>query len=131
MRALSAAALLGIAGLTAGFHGNADDQEAPDAVSADPTHYSVEFENDVVRLLRIRYGPGESSVMHHHPANCAVFLTPLSARMELPGGETVDAPGEAGQVQCFDAETHKPTNVGDEPIELILIELKGRAEAGS
>jgi hypothetical protein len=31
----------------------------PDAVTADPKHYSVSFENDVVRFLRVKYGPGE------------------------------------------------------------------------
>ena len=30
----------------------------PDAVTADPKHYSVSFENDVVRFLRVKYGPG-------------------------------------------------------------------------
>jgi len=30
---------------------------AQDAVVADPKHYSVEFENDEVRVVRINYGP--------------------------------------------------------------------------
>jgi hypothetical protein len=29
----------------------------PDAVTADPKHYSVSFENELVRFLRVRYGP--------------------------------------------------------------------------
>lgn len=33
--------------------------EVPDAVAADPKHYSVSFENDVARFVRVRYGPGE------------------------------------------------------------------------
>ena len=28
----------------------------PDAVTADPAHYRVSFENDVVRFLRVKYG---------------------------------------------------------------------------
>ena len=38
----------------------------PDAVTADPERYSVSFENDVARFLRVRYGPGEKSPMHRH-----------------------------------------------------------------
>src|SRR5258708_11574708 len=38
----------------------------PDAVTADPNHYSVSFENDVVRFLRVKYGPGEKSKKTHH-----------------------------------------------------------------
>jgi len=33
--------------------------QLPDAVSADPAHYSVSFENELVGFLRVRYGPGE------------------------------------------------------------------------
>lgn len=37
-----------------------------DPVKVDPKHYQVEFENDRVRVLRIRFGPHERSVMHGH-----------------------------------------------------------------
>lgn len=112
-------------GATAGSGGLPDH---PDAVSADPDHYSVEHENDVARLVRIRYGPGETSVMHRHPANCAIFIDDQPTRMEMPDGETVENPGsESGHVECWDAQAHLPTNTGDEGLELILVELKGRA----
>jgi quercetin dioxygenase-like cupin family protein len=102
--------------------------EHPDAVTADPDHYSVEFENDVGRLIRIRYGAGETSVMHNHPANCAIFLGDMPTTFELPDGEVVDVPETAlGQVLCTDAEAHLPTNVGEETGELVLLEMKGRA----
>ena len=48
---------------------------AEDGVAADPEHYTVEFENDKVRIIRIKYGPGEKSVMHTHGLNVAIFLT--------------------------------------------------------
>jgi hypothetical protein len=35
---------------------------AQDAVTVDSKHYTVEFENSEVRVLRIKYGPGEKSV---------------------------------------------------------------------
>src|SRR5262249_34987770 len=54
---------------------------AEDSVAVDPKHYKVEFQNDRVRVLRIKYGPGEKSVMHAHPATVAVFLTPGQAKM--------------------------------------------------
>lgn len=102
-----------------------------DAVAADPDHYSVEFENDAVRLVRVSYGAGEESVMHTHPANCAVFLGDQMVTFELPDGEVVEPPAfELGQVQCGDADTHRPTNVGDGPVGVILIELKDGAMAG-
>lgn len=103
----------------------------PGAVSADPDHYTVEHENSVARLLRIQYGPGETSTMHRHPANCAIFLRDQPTTFELPDGETIENPGfESGHVECWDAEAHLPTNTGDEELELILVELKGRAAWG-
>lgn len=100
----------------------------PGAVSADPEHYSVEHENSIARLLRISYGPGESSTMHRHPANCGIFLNDQPTTFALPDGEAIENPGfETGHVECWDAEAHLPTNMGDEALELILLELKGRA----
>jgi uncharacterized membrane protein (UPF0127 family) len=39
-----------------------------DPVQTDPTHYAIELENEKVRVLRIKYGPKEKSVMHGHPS---------------------------------------------------------------
>ena len=116
------------------------DQHIPDAVTADPEHYTVEFENDVIRIVRIKYGPGETSSMHSHDANCAVFLNDGEMRMEVPDGSSSIAaasyfawefiPANAtGTVNCTDAEVHLPTNVGDTAVELVLIEMKGRKTA--
>lgn len=100
----------------------------PDAVTADPGHYTVEHENDVARLIRIQYSPGETSTMHHHPAGCAIFLHDQPTTMELPDGEMIENEGyETGHIQCGDADAHLPTNVGDGELELILLELKGHA----
>ena len=127
MRNVCTLAVMGIA-ILVGVRAEARvaGQAHPDPVTVDPDHYSVEFETDAVRALRIRYGAGESSVMHYHPAHCAVMLTDMTVRFELPGGETVDEAGEAGDVLCVDAGLHKPSNLGDEPFEAVAFELRGR-----
>ena len=102
---------------------------AQDAVKVDPKHYKVEFENDQVRVLRITYGPKEKSVMHEHPPNVAIFLTDGQARFTLPDGSTQDAAMEAGTTQWDPGGKHLPENTGDKPFELIVVELKGKAEA--
>ncbi len=98
---------------------------AEEAVAADPKHYTVEFENDQIRVLRIKYGPREKSVMHEHPANVAVFLTDVSGKFTMPDGTTADAVMKAGSVQWDAGGKHLPENVSDKPFELILVELKG------
>jgi len=96
-----------------------------DPVKVDPKHYSIEFENDKVRVLRIKYSPGEKSVMHGHPPSVAVFVTDGHYRFTYPDGETEDIRTKAGQVQHFDAFEHNPENLGDKPFEVIAVELKG------
>lgn len=99
---------------------------AQDPVKVDPAHYKVEFENDTVRVLRIHYGPGEKSVMHSHPQAIAVFLTDHQNKMTYPDGKSEMMNGKAGEVQITPAGEHLPENVGDKPMELILVELKGQ-----
>lgn len=107
------------------FAGSAVTLLAQDAVKVDPKHYKVELENDQVRVLRITYGPHEKSVMHAHPDSMAIFLTDGHGKFTLPDGKTVDAPFKAGSTMWSPAGQHLPENVGDQPFELILVELKG------
>ncbi len=95
-----------------------------DAVKADPQHYTVEFENDRVRVIRIKYGSGEKSVMHTHRPHVAIFLTDNTARMTLPDGTSSEVTGEAGATLWADAVEHLPENLSDKPFELVLVELK-------
>lgn len=102
---------------------------AQDPVVADPAHYSVVFENDQVRVLRIRYGPNEQSVMHSHPAGVAVYLDDINGEFTLPDGTLVHAQGKAREAVWTEAGAHQPRNMTDQPFELIQIELKPQAHA--
>ena len=102
---------------------------AQDPVKVDAKHYKVEFENDQVRVLRIKYGPHEKSVMHGHPAGVAVFLTDGNVKFTLSDGKTVSSDVKAGMAQWEAGSKHLPENVGDKPFELILVELKGKHAA--
>ena len=97
---------------------------AQDPVEVDPGHYAVEFENDQIRVLRITYGPGESSVMHSHPDAFAVLLTAGQMIMHHAEGEDEAAEWDAGETNPTDATVHSPENIGDNAIEVLLIEFK-------
>ena len=102
---------------------------AQDPVKVDPKHYKVEFENAKVRVLHIKYGPHEKSIMHDHPDAVAVYLTDITGQFRLPDGTTQKATGKAGQTLWTPAGKHEPENVGDKPFELVLVELKGSGVA--
>jgi hypothetical protein len=98
----------------------------PDAVTADPKHYSVSFENDVARFLRVKYGPGEKSVMHRHLPGCVIFLTDQTFDFTLPDGTTEPASVPAGALGCSDGNVHLPQNIAG-AAEFIMVEFKDRA----
>jgi hypothetical protein len=100
-------------------------QKLPDAVTADSKHYTVEFENDIVRVLRVRLGAGDSAPRHAHTAYCAIELSDSS--LKEPDGPVSDS--KAGQVFCGDATSHAPTNVGKALAESIVVEFKNRQKA--
>jgi hypothetical protein len=98
----------------------------PDAVTADPKHYSLSFENDVARFLRVKYGPGEKSVMHRHLPGCVIFLTDQIFNFTIPDGTTEPASVPAGSLGCSDGNVHQPENIGP-AAEFIMVEFKDRA----
>jgi quercetin dioxygenase-like cupin family protein len=94
-----------------------------DPVQADSQHYTVEFENDKIRVVRIKYGAGEKSVMHSHPESVSVFLNDCKAKFTHPDGRSEQIEAKAGQVMHMEAFEHDPENLGD-AFELIQIEFK-------
>jgi quercetin dioxygenase-like cupin family protein len=98
----------------------------PDAVAADPARYSVLHENDLARLIRVKYPRGAKSVMHSHPAGCAIFYKNAKFKMTMPTGESQTVEFRPGDVSCSDAYSHLPENVGTGDTEFVLLHLKNR-----
>ena len=83
-----------------------------DALRLDKKHYKLEFENDQVRVLRLKLGPHESTPAIEHARNSvAIFLT------DLDGHKAGDAVWET-------PNTGKIENTGSAPVEMVLVELK-------
>ncbi len=104
---------------------------AQDPTEVDSTHYSVIFENEQVRVVRINYGPTEKSVMHYHPDGVVIYLSDSKAQFTLPDGTVIDASGKAGDAVWAPAGQHLPENLSDtEEISVILVEMKTHEEEG-
>jgi uncharacterized RmlC-like cupin family protein len=72
----------------------------------------------------VKYGPREKSVMHGHPSVVAVFLTSNNGRFTFPDGRTEERSWKAGESMVMPAEEHLPENLSDNPLEVVLVELK-------
>jgi hypothetical protein len=83
-----------------------------DPVAVDPKHYSVEFENEQVRVLRVHYNSHEKGELHEHILNrVVVYLN--------------DQPGaKADDVRVAGAAKHTEENGSAQPADRIAVELK-------
>lgn len=97
---------------------------AGDAVSVVPDLYKVLLENDRVRVLETRYGPGVKSAMHSHPDLVAVAVTSSKAKLTLADGQTLDIDLQAGESLFVEAQEHTVENTGTSGLHIILVELK-------
>jgi uncharacterized RmlC-like cupin family protein len=98
--------------------------EGQDPVKVDSKHYKVELENEQVRVLRVNYGAHEKSEMHSHPDSVAIFQHDAHCRFTFPDGKTEDHRFRAGETLYTPAGSHLPENLSNQPIDLILVELK-------
>ena len=110
----------------------ADDIEAVDAMVAAPDHHEIILENDRVRVLDTRLGPGERTPIHSHrwPSTLYVMSWSDFLRRDVLGEVLVDsrtwtnqpAPGEA--LWSPPLVPHSVENVGECELRIIAVELK-------
>jgi quercetin dioxygenase-like cupin family protein len=94
-----------------------------DAASVNPKIVSVVYENDSIRVLRVKFAPHDRLEMHSHPSLIVVALTPNSRRIFQSDGSRKDAQAPAGDVAWREPGTHAVENLGD-AFENIEIEFK-------
>ena len=100
-----------------------------DPVKVDPAHYTLEYEDAAIRILRVRLEPGDTSVMHEHPKSiCIVALTDEHTSHLLPDSSASETTHPAGTVECNRAEAgwyrHQPRNLSNTREEYLIIERK-------
>ena len=97
-----------------------------DPINVDPRHYKVEFENNQVRVTRVKIGPGETVPLHEHKLNrVVVYLTGQNVRATTADGKVETLQHKAGEVSWGGAMKHTETNLSKEPFEVVVVELKG------
>jgi hypothetical protein len=104
------------------------DALAQDAVTADPRSFRVLLENDRVRVLEYRSGPGLGVCgqgMHYHPDRVTISLTGAKVRITNADGRTVVRDIPPGHVFFAPAETHATENIGGAGARTYIVELKG------
>jgi hypothetical protein len=83
-----------------------------DPAVVDPKHYTVELENDQVRVLRIHFEPHDKGPQHEHILNRIVLYLSDQER------------AKADDVRMAGAATHTEENASGQPADRIAVELK-------
>jgi hypothetical protein len=94
------------------------------ATVADSEHYKVEFENEYVKVIRVKYGPKEKSPIHSHGKLLGVHLTDAKAKFTPKGGKAQIRDIKLGQIGGGPAVDHTVENLTDKNWETILVEFK-------
>jgi hypothetical protein len=100
----------------------------PDACAADPAHYLVLYEDDSIRVLRMRYGPHETSAMHGHPSSVIIPLS-LSKLLRTDWrGRTGIIESHAWHAMQISIGINRYENLIDTPFDAVVVELKGASD---
>ncbi len=95
------------------------------ATDVAPEQYRAEFENDWVKIIRVKYAPGESSEMHSHNRMIGIHLTAMSSLYTDADG-VVEKRDAAAFIpfETSDDDIHAQENLLASATESVLIELK-------
>jgi beta-alanine degradation protein BauB len=98
---------------------------AQDMVKTDPVHCKLLNDTLGVSLIQVSLKPGEKLPMHIHPTWMFYVLTDGTLRHYEMDGTYFDAPLKVGMhLQGKTTTVHSDENVGDKPIEFLLVEIK-------
>jgi quercetin dioxygenase-like cupin family protein len=96
-----------------------------DPLKVDPRHYTLEFENPQVRVLRVKIEPHGVAAMHEHATDrVTIFLTDQNFQTKDSEGKVATVQHKAGDVAWGTPIKHTEQNLSDEPFEAVTIEVK-------
>jgi hypothetical protein len=101
-----------------------------DALLAAPGHHTLLMENDQVRILDTRVGPGETVPLHAHRWPSALFIKSWSdfVRRDRDGNVVADsrlgAAPDGEVLWCGPLGPHTLENVGDRDLWVVAVEQK-------
>jgi oxalate decarboxylase/phosphoglucose isomerase-like protein (cupin superfamily) len=110
--------------LTVSLPAAAQSPQDLDSIKADPQHHNVVLENDQVRVVHYLIPAGEKTAKHSHPDGVIVFFTDAHYKNTTADGKITELQAKAGTPAWRPALTHVVENIGDKPLEGILVEPK-------
>ncbi len=102
---------------------------AQDPTKVEASHYKLAFENELVQVVNVHYGPHEKSGMHDHPGGVVVVITGGHLRFTDEHGGVREVFAKTGESRWFPPFKHKVENLGDTPYNAVYIGVKSKRAA--
>jgi len=110
----------------------AEDTQAAPPEAALPNGATLVFENDAVRVVRLRLAPGQRQDLHEGKPRIVISLT--DAILGWTEGDTekeVERRWQSGDVHFHGPELHAARNAGSDPVEYLVVAKRGAAAGGT
>ncbi len=95
-----------------------------DALKAAPDVYSLIMENERIRVLNVKFKPGQKAVMHSHPDHVIYVLKDGKLKITLPDGKSNEVSLKVGQAIWMQEGQHAAENIGTTEANNLVVELK-------
>ena len=107
----------------------ADAVESLDPTVVSPDMYTVLFENEHVRVVEYKIGPGERDNWHAHPPKVSYVVEAGRLQITTAAGESFAVGEERGSVRWLGTVgRHFGENIGERPVRIMFVEVKGADE---
>jgi quercetin dioxygenase-like cupin family protein len=100
-------------------------EQIPDVLKSAAGAYRLLMENERVRVLDLRLGPGEIAPMHNHPDDHVVYvMNNARFRLAFANGQSGEFDLTAGQALWMEAGSHTTENIGTSEGHNLVVEVK-------
>ena len=96
----------------------------------DSAHFQRVLQNERVEVIRVHINPHEKTMVMELPAHVVSCLTDQHVRLIYPRGKPVERTQKAGYAGWVERDEYGVENIGDKPVEWIMIVPNDSHEAG-
>ena len=100
-------------------------------VALDPTHFRLLFENQHVKVIRVRLGPHQKSMVMEIPAHVMTCLTDQRVRVIYAHAKAAERSQKAGYSGWVERDEYGLENLEDKPLEWVIVLPEGEEKPGS
>ena len=97
-----------------------------DPLKVGKSAYTLEAEDNDVRMMEVTFAPGQKIAMHEHPKHSIYVLQGGTLKITQEGKEPQVMQLKPGETLIMEAQKHEAQNTGKSRVKLLVTEFKGK-----